>query len=81
MITPIDFDHEAYLGHTIEAIASEKGRDPEARRSGRVRAAASGSVSRASGASRGVGHVPVTRAADFEIRDLHIDARGADSRG
>ena len=24
MITPIDFDHEAYLGHTIEAIAGEK---------------------------------------------------------
>ena len=23
-ITPIDFDHEAYLGHTIEAIAGEK---------------------------------------------------------
>jgi len=24
VITPIDFDHEAYLGHTIEAIAGEK---------------------------------------------------------
>src|SRR5215831_7449263 len=23
-ITPIDFDHEAYLGHTLEAIAGEK---------------------------------------------------------
>ena len=24
VITPIDFDHEAYLGHTLEAIAGEK---------------------------------------------------------
>jgi dihydrofolate synthase/folylpolyglutamate synthase len=24
VITPVDFDHEAWLGHTIEAIASEK---------------------------------------------------------
>src|SRR5580693_947768 len=24
VITPIDFDHEIYLGHTLEAIASEK---------------------------------------------------------
>ncbi len=24
VITPIDFDHEVYLGHTIEAIAGEK---------------------------------------------------------
>jgi dihydrofolate synthase/folylpolyglutamate synthase len=76
VITPIDFDHEAYLGHTIEAIAAEKAgilkpgvpavfapQRPEAARVLEARAAAL--------------HVPVTRADAFEIRDLHIDARGS----
>ena len=76
VITPIDFDHEAYLGHTIEAIASEKAgilkpgipavvapQRPEAAKVLEARAAEL--------------HVPVTRAQDFEIRDLHIDARGS----
>jgi dihydrofolate synthase/folylpolyglutamate synthase len=76
VITPIDFDHEAYLGHTIEAIASEKAgilkpgvpavfarQRPEAASVLEVRAAEL--------------HVPVSRAEDFEIRDLHIDARGS----
>jgi dihydrofolate synthase / folylpolyglutamate synthase len=76
VITPIDFDHEAYLGHTIEAIASEKAgilkpgipavfapQRPEAAKVLDARAAEL--------------HVPVTRAEDFEIRDLHIDARGS----
>jgi dihydrofolate synthase / folylpolyglutamate synthase len=76
VITPIDFDHEAYLGHTIEAIASEKAgilklgipavfahQRPEAAKVLDARAAEL--------------HVPVTRAEDFEIRDLQIDARGS----
>ena len=76
VITPIDFDHEAYLGHTIEAIAGEKAgilkpgipavfapQRPEAAKVLDARAAEL--------------HVPVTRAEDFEIRDLHIDARGS----
>ncbi len=76
VITPIDFDHEAYLGHTIEAIAREKAgilkpgipavfapQRPEATKVLDARAAEL--------------HVPVTRADDFEIRDLHIDARGS----
>jgi dihydrofolate synthase/folylpolyglutamate synthase len=76
VITPIDFDHEAYLGHTIEAIASEKAgilkpgvpavfapQRPEAAKVLDARAAEL--------------HVPVTRAEEFEIRDLHIDARGS----
>jgi dihydrofolate synthase/folylpolyglutamate synthase len=76
VITPIDFDHEAYLGHTIEAIAGEKAgilkpgvpavfarQRPEASAVLLARAAEL--------------HVPVTRAEDFEIRDLHIDARGS----
>ncbi len=76
VITPIDFDHEAYLGHTIEAIAGEKAgilkpgvpavfsrQRPEAARILENRAAELG--------------VPVTHEEEFEIRDLHIDARGS----
>jgi dihydrofolate synthase/folylpolyglutamate synthase len=76
VITPVDFDHEAYLGHTIEAIASEKAgilkpgvpavfakQRPEAARVLEARAAEL--------------RVPVIRVVDFEIRDLHIDARGS----
>jgi dihydrofolate synthase / folylpolyglutamate synthase len=78
VITPIDFDHEIYLGHTIEAIAAEKAgimkpgvpavfarQRPEA-------AAVLGQ--RAHELS-----IPIVRAppsADAEIRDLDIDARG-----
>jgi len=76
VITPIDFDHEAYLGHTIEAIAGEKAgilkpgvpavfarQRPEALKVLEARAAEL--------------HVPVTHFEDFEIRDLVIDARGS----
>ena len=76
VITPIDFDHEAYLGHTIEAIAGEKAgilkagvpavfarQRPEAMAVLQARAQALG--------------LSVTRAEDFEIRDLDIDARGS----
>jgi dihydrofolate synthase / folylpolyglutamate synthase len=75
-ITAIDFDHEVYLGHTVEAIAGEKAgilkrgvpavfarQRPEARAVLEARAAEL--------------QVPVTRAEDFEVRDLHIDARGS----
>jgi len=76
VITPVDFDHEAYLGHTIEAIASEKAgilkpcipavfarQRPEALAVLLARAAEL--------------RVHVTRAEDFEVRDLQVDARGA----
>jgi dihydrofolate synthase/folylpolyglutamate synthase len=76
VITPIDFDHEAYLGHTIEAIASEKAgilkpgvpavfarQRPEALAVLKARAEQL--------------QAPVSRAESFEIRDLHVDARGS----
>ena len=76
VITPIDFDHEIYLGHTLEAIAGEKAgilkpgvpavfarQRPEARAVLEARAAQL--------------DIPVRRAEDFEIRDLEIDARGS----
>ncbi len=79
-ITAIDFDHEAYLGHTIEAIAGEKAgilkpgvpavfakQRPEAESVLEERARELG--------------IRVIRAADFEIRDLEIDARGCSFNG
>jgi dihydrofolate synthase/folylpolyglutamate synthase len=79
-ITAIDFDHEAYLGHTIEAIAGEKAgilkpgvpavfarQRPDAEAVLEARARELG--------------VRVARAVDFEIRDLEIDARGCSFNG
>ena len=76
VITSVDFDHENYLGNTIESIAGEKAgilkagvpavfsrQRPEALRVLEARAAESG--------------VRVTRAEEFEIRDLEVTARGS----
>jgi dihydrofolate synthase/folylpolyglutamate synthase len=76
VITPIDFDHEMYLGHTLEAIAGEKAgilkrgvpavfarQRPEAEAVLRARANEL--------------EVPVVHAEEFEIENLEIDARGS----
>ena len=76
VITPIDMDHQVFLGETIESIAAEKAgilkpgvpavfarQRPDAQAVLDARAAELG--------------IPVKRAADFEIRDLEIDARGS----
>lgn len=76
VITSIDFDHQNYLGETIEEIAGEKAgilkpgvpavfarQRPEAARVLEARAAAIG--------------IPVMRAEAFEIRDLEVTARGS----
>jgi len=76
VITPIDMDHQIFLGDTIESIATEKAgilkpgvpavfarQRPDAQ-----------AVLDAKAAELGI---PVKRAADFEIRDLQIDARGS----
>jgi dihydrofolate synthase / folylpolyglutamate synthase len=76
VITPIDFDHEAYLGHTIEAIAGEKAgilKPGVPAVFARQRPEAAGVLEARAAELR----VTVTHAADFEIRDLHIDARGS----
>lgn len=80
VITAIDFDHEAYLGHTIEAIAGEKAgilkpgtpavfarQRPEAETVLETRAKEL--------------DIRVERAEDFEIRGLEIDARGSSFNG
>ena len=76
VIAPIDFDHEVYLGNTIEAIAGEKAgilkpgvpavfarQRPEAESVLDARAAELG--------------MPVHRAMDVQVRDLDIDARSS----
>jgi dihydrofolate synthase/folylpolyglutamate synthase len=76
VITPIDLDHQLFLGDTIAAIAGEKAgilkrgvpaviarQRPEAE-----------AVLEAKAAELGI---PLRRTADFEIRDFEIDARGS----
>jgi dihydrofolate synthase / folylpolyglutamate synthase len=80
VITPIDFDHEIYLGNTIESIAQEKAgilkpgvpaifarQRPEAEAVLNTRAADL--------------KILVKRTADFEIRDLQLTARGSEFSG
>jgi dihydrofolate synthase/folylpolyglutamate synthase len=76
VITPVDFDHEAYLGKSLESIAAEKAgilkpgvpavfarQRSEAARVLDERAAALA--------------VPVARTQDWLIRDLDLDPRGS----
>src|SRR5580693_4228978 len=77
VITPIDFDHESYLGGTIELIATEKAgilktgvpaifarQRPEAQSVLDQRAAEL--------------KIPLKYTADFIVRDLHVTARGSE---
>jgi dihydrofolate synthase / folylpolyglutamate synthase len=76
VITPVDFDHEAFLGRSIEAIAGEKAgilkqgvpavmarQRPEAARVIEERAAALG--------------VPLERTGEWAVEGLALDARGS----
>jgi len=76
VITAVDFDHEAYLGKSLESIAGEKAgilkpgvpavfarQRPEAAGVLEDRAATLG--------------VPVSHATDWSVRDLDLDARGS----
>jgi len=80
VITPIDFDHETYLGGTIEAIAMEKAgilkpgvpaifarQRPEAQAVLDHRAAEL--------------EILVRRTEEFEVCDLHVTARGSEFSG
>jgi dihydrofolate synthase / folylpolyglutamate synthase len=75
-ITPVDLDHQIFLGDTIESIAAEKAgilKPGVPAIFARQRAEAQ-AVLDSKAAELGI---PVKRAADFEIRDLEIDARGS----
>jgi len=76
VITPVDLDHQFFLGDTIEAIAAEKAGIlkpgvPAVFARQRPQAAA---VLEARAAEL---HIPVRRSDEFLIRDLEIDARGS----
>lgn len=80
VITPVDFDHEVYLGHTLEAIAGEKAGIlkrgvPAVFARQRPEAAA---VLSARAEELGI---RVIRAEQFCIEDLQIDARGSSFSG
>jgi dihydrofolate synthase/folylpolyglutamate synthase len=80
VITPVDFDHQTYLGNTLESIAQEK--------AGILKADVPAVVSRqrldamavieSRAAKLGV---PVTRTEEFVIEDLQVDARGSTFNG
>jgi dihydrofolate synthase/folylpolyglutamate synthase len=80
VITPIDFDHESYLGGTLESIASEK--------AGILKAGAAAIFARqrpdvaavlsARAAELGL---RVKGAEDYQARDVHVNARGCDFNG
>lgn len=76
VITPIDFDHEQYLGRSLEAIAGEK--------AGILKAGAPAVFSRQRPEASGVLErraaelgVPVARTADWSMDHLEIDARAS----
>jgi dihydrofolate synthase / folylpolyglutamate synthase len=76
VITPIDFDHEQYLGNTIEAIAREK--------AGILKLGIPAVFARQHASAEAVLedtaaglHAPYRRAADARVSDLEMDARGS----
>jgi dihydrofolate synthase/folylpolyglutamate synthase len=74
VITPIDFDHEAYLGNTLEQIAAEKAgilKPGIPAVFARQRPEADAVLMARADELR----APVTRAEQFCIKDLEIDAR------
>ncbi len=80
VITPIDFDHETYLGGTIESIAAEKAgilKPGVPAIFARQRPEAQAVLDRRAAEL----NIPVKRTADFEIRDLQVTARGSEFSG
>jgi len=76
VITPIDFDHEQYLGRSLEAIAGEK--------AGILKAGVPAVFSRQRPEAEGVldrraAHlaIPVARTAEWRTDQLDMDARGS----
>jgi dihydrofolate synthase/folylpolyglutamate synthase len=80
VITPIDFDHEIYLGHTLEAIAMEKAgilKPGVAAIFSRQRPEAAAVLNRV---ANELGII-VRKAETFPVTDLQIDARGSSFSG
>jgi dihydrofolate synthase/folylpolyglutamate synthase len=80
VITPIDFDHETYLGGTIESIAAEKAgilKQGVPTIFARQRPEAQSILDRRASELS----VPVKHTRDFPVRDLHVTARGSEFSG
>ncbi len=80
VITPIDYDHESYLGYTIEAIASEKAgilKPGVPAIFARQRPEALSVLDRRAAELK----IPVKYTTAFPITDLHITARGSEFSG
>jgi dihydrofolate synthase/folylpolyglutamate synthase len=76
VITPIDFDHEAYLGRGIESIAAEKAGILKAGIPAvfaRQRAEAASVLDRRAAELE----IPVTRAEETSVQNVSLDARGS----
>ncbi len=76
VITPIDFDHESYLGRGVESIAAEKAgilKPGVPAVFARQRPEAASVLDRRAAEL----DIPVTRAADLSIQNLSLDARGS----
>jgi dihydrofolate synthase/folylpolyglutamate synthase len=76
VITPIDFDHEAFLGRSLEAIAGEKAGILKAGVTAifaRQRAEAAAVLDRRAAQLS----IPVARTEAWRIDDLELDARGS----
>ncbi len=80
VLTPVDYDHQAYLGDTIESIAAEK--------AGILKPGVPAIVARQRPEALAVIQaradqlrVPLTHTNSFEIRDLELDSRGSSFSG
>ncbi len=76
VITPVDFDHEAYLGKSMEAIAGEKAGILK-RGAPAVFARQRAEAARVLNGRAAELGIPVTRSDDRRISDLQADARGS----
>jgi dihydrofolate synthase/folylpolyglutamate synthase len=73
VITPIDFDHQVFLGDTLDKIAAEKAGilKPD------IPAVFAGQLPEAEAVLRAHAHGPCTFSRDWHITDLELDARGS----
>jgi dihydrofolate synthase/folylpolyglutamate synthase len=76
VITPVDFDHQSYLGDTIEAIAGEKAGILKARVPLILAKQLPGGERVIEGRAAELG-VAVTKTSEFSVGELDVDARGS----
>jgi dihydrofolate synthase/folylpolyglutamate synthase len=75
-ITPIDFDHEAWLGKSLEAIAAEKAGILKPRVPAVIATQRAEADAALCARAREIG-APLVRANEWQIRDLELTARGS----